>query len=112
MVMVMVMVMVMMIRAEYRSGTIDTIRIGIRFDRYTIRIAIHDIDISKDFYEKQVYFMDIIVEIWNKRTRWIQYTPPPPPSNFVGRGYKNVTVGTIKLIELIQYLRWIKSIDI
>ena len=35
--------------------------------------------------------MDIIVEIWNK---------------------KNVTVGTIKLIESIQYLRWMKSIDI
>ena len=35
--------------------------------------------------------MDIIVEILNK---------------------KNVTVGTIKLIESIQYLRCMKSIDI
>ena len=48
--------------AIYRAYTV--ICIGIQFDRYMIRIAMHDIHITKeDFHKKQVYFMDIIVEI-------------------------------------------------
>ena len=38
------------------------------------------------------------------RTRWNQYTlPPPPPSNFVGRGYKYIHIYIWKHVHIYTY---------